>query len=99
MYLVAIAWMYVVVMMAIAEATHSGGSLLGACITLVLYGLMPLSIVLYIMDAPRRRRAAREREQHGSGKTPAISPEPSALTPDARSHASTSTDARGVPPV
>ena len=39
MYLVAIAWMYVALMMAIAEATHANGSLLGAIITFLLYGV------------------------------------------------------------
>ena len=38
MYLVAIAWLYVVVLMALAEALGEGGSWLGATITLVLYG-------------------------------------------------------------
>ena len=56
MYLVAIAWLYVAVMMAIAEATHSQGSLLGAVITLLLYGVLPLSLVLYVMGTPLRRR-------------------------------------------
>lgn len=56
MYLVAIAWLYVAVMMAIAEATHSQGTLLGALITFLLYGVLPLSVVLYVMGAPLRRR-------------------------------------------
>jgi hypothetical protein len=61
MYLVAIAWMYVVLMMSLAEALSSQGTVLGAFITLVLYGLLPLSILLYIMGTPlRRRRALRE---------------------------------------
>ena len=60
MYLVAIAWMYVAVMMAIAEATHSQGSLLGAIITLLLYGVLPLGLVLYIMGTPARRRRRKD---------------------------------------
>ncbi len=62
MYLVAIGWMYVVLMMALAEALSSQGTLLGALFTLVLYGLLPLSILLYIMGAPLRRRRARRLE-------------------------------------
>lgn len=62
MYLVLIAWMYVAVMMAVAEATHSTGTLLGALVTFVLYGLLPMSIVLYLMGAPARRKAAKKRE-------------------------------------
>jgi hypothetical protein len=57
MYLVAIAWIYVVLMMAVAEAMSSQGSVLGGIITFVLYGLLPLGIVLYIMGTPMRRRA------------------------------------------
>ncbi len=57
MYLVAIAWMYVVLMMAAAEATSAQGTVLGAVFTLLLYGVMPLAIVLYVMGTPARRRA------------------------------------------
>lgn len=59
MYLVPIAWMYVVLMMTIAEALSSQGTLLGAFFTFVLYGLLPLGIVLYLMGTPTRRRARR----------------------------------------
>lgn len=45
MYLVLIAWLYVTVMMAVAEATSAQGTLLGAGITFVLYGLLPIAIV------------------------------------------------------
>jgi mannose/fructose/N-acetylgalactosamine-specific phosphotransferase system component IID len=57
MYLIAIAWIYVVLMMAVAEAVSTSGSLLGAFFTFVLYGLLPLSVVLYIFGTPARRRA------------------------------------------
>lgn len=63
MYLVAIAWLYVAVMMAIAEATHSQGSILGAIITLLLYGVLPLLLVLYVMGTPIRRRQRLQQEQ------------------------------------
>jgi len=57
MYVVAAAWLYVVGMMAVAEALSSQGSVLGALITLVFYGLLPLSIVLYVGGTAARRRA------------------------------------------
>jgi mannose/fructose/N-acetylgalactosamine-specific phosphotransferase system component IID len=63
MYLVAIAWMYVALMMAIAEATHANGSLLGAIITFLLYGVGPLALVMYLMGTPHRRRARQLKEQ------------------------------------
>jgi membrane protein implicated in regulation of membrane protease activity len=62
MYLVAIAWGYVVLMMAAAEATGPNGTLLGAVITAVMYGVLPLSIVLYVLGTPARRRALRRAE-------------------------------------
>lgn len=73
MYLVAIGWMYVVVMMAIVEATSANGGMLGALFTLLLYGALPLSIVLYLMATPARRRARQAAERHDD---PAASSEP-----------------------
>jgi uncharacterized membrane protein len=77
MYLVAIAWIYVVLMMALAEAMSSNGSVLGAVITFVLYGVLPLSIVLYVMGTPMRRRARQKAEADAA----------SAPAPDGRGHA------------
>jgi hypothetical protein len=62
MYIVAIAWLYVAVLMAVAEATHSTGTLLGGIITFVLYGVLPMALVLYVMGAPARRRAIKAQE-------------------------------------
>ena len=62
MYLVAIAWGYVVLMMAAAEATGPNGTVLGAVITFVMYGVLPLSIVIYVLGTPARRRALRRAE-------------------------------------
>lgn len=59
MYIVAIAWLYVVGLMALAEGLAIGGSWLGAAVTLVLYGLVPGSIVLYLVGTPSRRAAQR----------------------------------------
>jgi len=61
-YLVVIAWMYVVLMMAVAEAASPNGTVLGAVVTFVLYGLVPLSIVVYLMGTPQRRRAIKAAE-------------------------------------
>ncbi|MFM7531243.1 MAG: hypothetical protein ACKO5J_01885 [Rubrivivax sp.] len=62
MYLVAIAWVYVVVMMALAEGLSPQGTWLGAFFTLVLYGALPLGVVMYILGTPARRRARRAAE-------------------------------------
>ena len=61
-YLVAVAWVYVVGMMALAEATAPAGTLLGAGFTFLLYGVLPLAIVLYLLGTPARRRRARTRD-------------------------------------
>ncbi|KAF1043352.1 hypothetical protein [Xylophilus sp.] len=63
MYLVTIAWIYVALMAAIAEAASSNGTVLGAVFTFLLYGVLPLSIVLYLLGAPARRKAALRRER------------------------------------
>lgn len=62
MYLVLIAWIYVVLMMSVAEATNSNGTLLGAIITFVLYGIGPAALVGYLMGTPARRKAIKKRE-------------------------------------
>jgi mannose/fructose/N-acetylgalactosamine-specific phosphotransferase system component IID len=62
MYIVAIGWVYVVLMMAVAEATSTQGTVLGAVFTFLLYGVLPLSIVLYLMGTPGRRKARQAAE-------------------------------------
>ena len=62
MYLIAIGWLYVVLMMALVEALSSQGTVLGALFTFVLYGVLPLAIVLYIGSTPARKRARRAAE-------------------------------------
>lgn len=81
MSVVATGWIYVVLMMALAEATSPAGSLLGAAFTFVLYGLLPLALVLYVMRSPARRAARRAAEAK-------LAPGPSsALEPDRSGHA------------
>nr|MDP2192353.1 hypothetical protein [Rhodoferax sp.] len=62
MYIVPIAWLYVALMMAVAEANHTNGTVLGAVITFVLYGLGPVALVVYLIGAPARRRAIKAKE-------------------------------------
>ena len=61
MYLVLIAWFYVTLLMAIAEATSPAGSVLGAVVTFTLYGLLPMGIIGYILGTPARKRALHAR--------------------------------------
>ncbi|MGJ7579698.1 hypothetical protein ACSFA3_05890 [Variovorax sp. RHLX14] len=62
MHIVVIAWLYVALMMAIAEATSTTGTVLGAVFTFVLYGVAPVALVVYLISTPARRRKLRERE-------------------------------------
>lgn len=78
MYLVVIAWMYVVLMMAVAEATNTNGTLLGAIVTFVLYGLGPVALVVYLMGSPLRRKAIKAREAAEARDGAAASDEPDA---------------------
>ena len=55
MYIVAIAWIYVALMMSVAEATNTNGTILGAIVTFILYGILPTGLIIYIMGAPTRR--------------------------------------------
>lgn len=96
MYLIVIGWIYVVLMMSVAEATNSNGTLLGALITFLLYGLGPVALVVYLMGAPARskaikKRQAQERERHIAQANPSIAP-------DAGSHAAGATETVAADP-
>lgn len=73
MYIVAIAWGFVAVLMAAAEAISPQGTIFGALVTLLLYGVLPLSLLMYILGTPgrrRRRRAAEALEADAGGHAP-----------------------------
>lgn len=55
MYIIAIAWLYVVVLMALTTE-----SLLRGVLTFVGFGALPLALLLWLLGAPHRRRV-RER--------------------------------------
>lgn len=98
MYLIVIAWFYVTLMMALAEAASPQGSILGAAITFVLYGLLPMSILVYILGTPARKRrlkARREAEQRAWDAAQAAAA-PSARLPDAGGHAPGTAEDAGI---
>ncbi len=78
MYLIVIGWMYVVLMMSVAEATNTTGSVLGGIVTFFLYGVLPVSIIVYVMRAPQRRRAIKAREAAEDAARAQASAEPDA---------------------
>ena len=57
MYIVAITWIYVALMMSVAEATNTNGTVLGGIVTFILYGILPTAIIIYIMGTPLRSRS------------------------------------------
>jgi hypothetical protein len=71
MYLIAIAWGYVVLMMSVAEATSAQGTVFGAVITFLLYGVLPLSLLMYILGTPGRRRLRRAAEAEADARSAA----------------------------
>ena len=78
MHLVVIAWLYVALMMAVAEASSPIGSIAGAVVTFVLYGVAPVSLAVYIFATPARKRAIKAREAAELAKAAAPSVEPDA---------------------
>ncbi|VTU32956.1 hypothetical protein H6CHR_03905 [Variovorax sp. PBL-H6] len=94
MHLVVIAWLYVALMMAVAEATNTNGTVLGAVFTFLLYGLAPVALVVYLMGAPARRKAIRAREAAERDAAMQAGAKPS-VAPDAGGE----TAADAVPPV
>ena len=103
MYLVVIAWMYVVLMMSAAEAASSNGSVLGALVTLLLYGIGPVILVVYLMGAPARNKAIKKREAEARASQVAGLTNISTTEPDAGSHTPSGAEAVAsdtrIPPV
>jgi Na+-transporting methylmalonyl-CoA/oxaloacetate decarboxylase gamma subunit len=98
MYLIVIAWLYVTLLMALAEAFSTQGSVLGAIITFVFYGLLPMALVVYLMGTPLRRKAIRQREEQARQEA-VSSQSDSTLQPDAGGHAAALPEASAVPAV
>ena len=90
-YLVVIAWFYVALMMSLAEAFSSQGTVLGAIVTLFLYGIGPIALVVYLMGTPSRRKARKAQEQQEV--------QAQLLQPDAGSHTPGAAEPLAVPPV
>jgi hypothetical protein len=68
MYIVAIAWIYVTLLMAVTETNVTAGIL-----TFALYGLAPLSLLLWLTGFPERRRR-RDRQADQENSPPSGSP-------------------------
>ncbi len=69
MYIVAIGWLYVVMMMSITET-----SVIAGVMTFLFYGLIPLAIFLWLFGTPQRKRSMAAKQK--AGKPDGADPEP-----------------------
>lgn len=67
MHVVAIGWLYVTVLMAFTQPTVVSG-----VATFLFYGLFPAGLMVWILDAPRRRR--RRQLAEAAATVPAVAP-------------------------
>jgi hypothetical protein len=74
MHLVIIGWIYVVLMMAVAEVTSPAGSVLGAVFTFVLYGAAPVSLVVYLLGRRCKRGGSGEPDGGGEASADPVPP-------------------------
>jgi hypothetical protein len=66
MHIIVVAWIYVVLMMSITEQ-----SVVAGIMTFLSYCLFPLSIILYVLGTPQRKRKREEAEKkkHDQGRS------------------------------
>ena len=107
MYLIVIAWIYVVLMMAVAEATNTTGTVMGGIITFFMYGVGPAGLLVYLMGTPARNKAIKKRNAEERARhVAALAAANASALPDAGGHAAggeeaiaTPADGASVPPV
>ena len=68
MYIVAIAWLYVILLMAATERSLTAGIM-----TILFYGLAPLALFLWVVGTPQRRR---NRARAAAAASVPVRPEP-----------------------
>jgi hypothetical protein len=64
MYIVVIAWLYVVILMAVLENSFVGGLM-----TLTFYGLLPIAILLYLTGTPKRWKRKKKLQSSEESET------------------------------
>jgi hypothetical protein len=82
MYIVAIGWIYVVFMMSITEQ-----SVIAGIMTFLLYGVVPVSILLYLGGSKRRKQRAAEKSAAPAKPAP-TDDTMDGVAPDATDHVS-----------
>ena len=98
MYLIVIAWLYVTLLMGLDEEFSTQGTVLGAIITFLLYGVLPISLVVYLMGTPLRRKARKQMEERECAQLETEPPQ-STGEPDAGRHAPSVSEDKAVTPV
>ena len=100
MYIVAIAWIYVTLMMSVAEANNTNGTLLGAIVTFIFYGILPTALLVYLMGTPQRNKVRKAKEADwATQKSPENSGIALPVEPDASGHTTRVTPNSSVPPM
>ena len=98
MYLVVIAWLYVTVMMAVAEMASPSGSVVAGLGMLLFYALLPVGLLLYIVPRLRRKRGTFHRD--GQAEKPAVKSEQARdVKPDAGGKTTAATQGERIAPV
>ncbi len=77
MYSIAIAWLYVTILMAATET-----SLVAGILTFLFYGLAPLALFLWLFGTPQRRRRQRAAEAAATAATADPFSSPPTATPE-----------------
>jgi hypothetical protein len=98
MYIIAIAWIYVTLLMSVAEANNTNGTLLGAIVTFILYGILPTALMVYLMGAPQRNKARKAKEAAWATQKSSEDPDKALpVEPDASGHTTRVTPNCSVP--
>lgn len=71
MYIIAIGWLYVTVLMALTET-----SLVAGILTFVFFGLLPVSLLMWLLSSPVRLKRRRAREAQEDAAAAAASEAP-----------------------
>jgi hypothetical protein len=69
MYIIAIGWMWVVLLMAITES-----SIVAGILTFTFYGLLPCSLLMWLLATPSRRKRLRETHPASEAASPEEKP-------------------------
>lgn len=88
MLVIFVAWLYVALMMALAEALHPAGHWWGAVMTFLLYGVGPVSLALYLLTTPLRRKARANADARAAAEAEAEATAGSVGKADRGGHAS-----------